>query len=276
MAGTDPKVSVLMPVFNAEPYLAEAVESILAQSFIDFELIIVNDGSTDGTPALLEQFATRNSRIRVIDNGNNLGIVSSLNRGLDACRGAYVARMDADDIAVLDRLAKQVAVMDAKPDIVALGGALEYIDSAGRDLGVVRQSGTAKSTLSQTPILHPTAMIRRSSLVENHINYEERYRYAEDYFLWMQLSRLGRIEAIDDVVLRYRVSSGATRVKHVKGVLWATLKAKKAGVFSLGIRPGLGDIARFFGECVLLCLPSRFVLWLYFKLTFNGKVKVLK
>lgn len=264
-----------MPVFNGEQYLAEAVESILAQTFTDFEFIIVNDGSTDGSPALLQRFAERDGRIRVIDNERNLGIVHSLNRGLDACRGQYVARMDADDIALPDRLSRQVAVLEAEPGIVALGGALQYIDAGGKEFGAVRQCVTGKSFLKQTPMLHPTTVIRRSALEQSGIRYHDQYRYAEDYYLWLELSRLGRLSAVPEVVLRYRVSNGATRLKHLKGVLWATLKVKKAGVLRLGIRPGPGDIARYLGECMLLCLPSRFVLWLYFKLTFDERVDAL-
>lgn len=263
-----------MPVYDGEEFLAEAVESILGQSFTDFEFVIVDDGSTDGSPALLERYAAADRRVRVITNEANLGIVGALNRGLDACRGEYVARMDADDIATADRLEKQVAALDADEGIIVLGGSLRYIDAAGGDLDVVRRCETGKSILTQTPMLHPTAVIRRAGLREHGIRYRERYRYAEDYYLWLELSRLGRITAIDDVVLWYRVSRSATRVKHLKGVLKATLRAKKDAVFKLGIRPKPADLLRFLMECVLYVLPAPFVLWIYLKVTFGRRLEL--
>lgn len=263
-----------MPVHNGEEFLAEAVQSILGQSFDDFEFVIVDDGSTDGSPALLERHAAADPRIRILTNEANLGIVGALNRGLDACRGEYVARMDADDIATADRLEKQVAALDADPGIAVLGGSLSYIDAAGRDLGVVRRCQTGKPILRQTPMLHPTAVIRRSCLQEHSLRYRERYRYAEDYYLWLELSRCGRIAAIEGVVLKYRVSRAATRVKHLKGVLKATLRAKRDAVAKLGIRPGPGDLMRYLMECVLLVLPAPFVLWIYFRVTFGRNVEL--
>jgi hypothetical protein len=105
--------------------------------------------------------------------------------------------------------------------------------------------------------------------MRNRLSYLERYRYAEDYFLWLQLSKVGTLEAMDDILLKYRLSNQATRVRHLKSVLLATLKVKKDGVFTLGIKPSLPDVLRFFAECILLLMPASLIFWLYLKKTFG-------
>ena len=121
-----PRASVLMPTYNDGRFIRQAIESIRGQTFADFEFIIVNDGSTDDTAEILAEYARRDGRIRVLTNDRNMGIFASLNRGLDVCRGEYVVRMDADDIAIADRMEKQLAVMDARlypPDPIIMKGA---------------------------------------------------------------------------------------------------------------------------------------------------------
>ena len=231
-----PKVSVLMPTYNIAEFLGKAIESILSQSFIDFEFIIVDDGSTDDSTRVLGEYAEKDPRIRIIRNEQNKGIVYSLNRGLKECRGEYIARMDADDIALRDRLERQIAVMEADPHTVVLGAALSYIDKSGKELGVVRRCSLNKSLLAQNPLLHPTVVFRRAVLEQHGLCYLEKYLYAEDYFLWLQLSRLGKIDALDDIVLKYRLTNNATRMSHLKGVLRATLNVKKNGIFCLRIK----------------------------------------
>ena len=270
-----PKVSILMPVYNSAEFLREAIESMLSQSFKDFEFLIVDDGSTDGSAGILAEYVEKDSRIRIIRNEKNQGIVYSLNRGLKECTGEYIARMDSDDIALKERLDKQIAVLDKNPDIIALGGAISYIDSRGNELGVIRRCTVDKSLITQNPLLHPAVMLRRETLERSKLAYMEKYRYAEDYFLWLQLSRLGKLGALDDIVIKYRLSKNVTRMMQLKKVLWATIKVKTAGMFKLGIRPGLTDLLRFIGECVLLLLPLFIVRFLYLRVTFGKGVKVI-
>ena len=264
-----PTVSVLMPVYNDGAYVAQAIESILAQTFADFEFVIVDDGSTDATAEILADFAKRDERIRVLTHERNAGIVAALNRGLDACRGRYVARMDADDIALPHRLAIQVARMDEARDVVVLGGSLEYIDADGRDLGIRRDCAIRRSPLAANPMLHPTVLIRRQALQAGKLRYQERFRYAEDYYLWLELGRGGQLDAVDDVVLKYRLSAGASRMKHLKAMLWATVRAKFAGMFRLGLRPRPTDLLRLLGEIALLAVPAGLVRKMYLRKTFG-------
>jgi len=268
-AGRGPEVSVLMPAYNDAAFVAEALDSVLAQTFTGFEFVIVDDGSTDATGEVIAACAAKDARIRVLTNERNLGIVAALNRGLDACRGRYVARMDADDVALPDRLAKQTARMDADAGVVALGGAIEHIDASGADTGVCRRCATGGSMLAANPLLHPTVMIRREVLETHHLRYQERFRYAEDYFLWLQLSRFGRLGAADEVVLKYRLNAGASRMRHLKAMLWATIRVKLAGIFRLGIRPTVTDIFGLAAEIALLAVPSAIVRRMYLRRTFG-------
>ena len=133
---TCPTISVLMPVYNAERYVAKAVESILAQTCADFEFVIIDDGSTDGSHALLKQYAERDHRIRLISRANT-GHVIALNQMLEIASGRYIARIDADDIALPDRFARQVGYLESHGDCVAVGSYVWLIDAAGRSLGSV-------------------------------------------------------------------------------------------------------------------------------------------
>jgi glycosyltransferase involved in cell wall biosynthesis len=199
-----PTVTVLMPVFNAARYLDEAVDSLLSQTFGDFELLAVDDGSTDQTVALLEQ--RNDPRIRVARLPRNQGIVAALNLGLREARGEYIARMDADDIAEPERLFIQKSFLDMHPDIGVCGsdfipfgehaGASSWIDSFSPD-------EIAIALLFGNPICHPTVMIRRSAIGTH--TYPTDYPHAEEFALWAQLRPHTKLTNIPDRLLRYRV-----------------------------------------------------------------------
>jgi len=254
-----------MPTHNCARFLSEAIESILGQSFRDLELVIVDDGSTDGSTELLGRYRAEDDRTRVLRNDRNRGIVYSLNRGLSECRGEYIARMDADDIAVPTRLALQVARLDEETDIAALGGALSYIDVTGRPVGRERRCAIGRSLLAGTPLLHPTVVLRRDVLVEHGLSYRDEYLWAEDYYLWLEISRVGRLSALDDVLLKYRLRDSAVRFKRVRGMLKATLRVKRDAVRRLGLRPTVSDVARFLAECAMVCLPAAVVRAVYLR-----------
>lgn len=269
-----PKVSVLMPVLNGLAFLKDSIESILSQSFNDFEFVIVNDVSTDGATELLNEYAKKDKRIRILQNKKNIGIVSSLNRGLRECCGEYIVRMDADDIAIRDRIEKQIKVMDSDQKIAVLGGSVSYIDARGKELGIIRHCFLGKSYLSTTPLLHPTVVIRKNYLTRNGLCYREKYYFAQDYFLWLELSKVGKISAIDNIVLKYRITKGAGRIKGLKMVIWHTLKVKKDAIFVLKMKPNLKDIGRICLELLLMLLPARVILHLYLRLTFGKGTKI--
>src|ERR1700722_13117089 len=129
-----PLISVVMSVYNGDPFLAEAVESILNQSFRNFEFIVIDDGSTDRSASIISEYQRSDPRMQV-HHQENRGLVESLNRGCRLARGTYIARMDADDVAVSDRFMRQMEFMEQHPEVGVLGGAVEFINSDGRSLG---------------------------------------------------------------------------------------------------------------------------------------------
>jgi len=217
--GPKPRVSVLLPVHNGEEQLEGAIESILRQSLDDFELIVVDDGSTDRTPSLLQQFAARDPRVRVCRQDHG-GIVAALNRGARLARAPYLARMDADDIAVPDRLAKQAAFLDSNADIAMVGGSVEYILGEGRR-AQLRSLPTAPAEIAQRLMdgrhcfVHPTVMIRTDALAEVG-GYRAAFEGAEDADLWLRLVERFRLANLPEIVLAKRVHPGQVSTRRME------------------------------------------------------------
>jgi hypothetical protein len=195
-----------MGVYNGERYLAEALESILSQSFKDFECIIVDDGSTDRTPAILGSYAVRDARIQIVRQ-NNRGLTASLNHALRLARGRFVARMDADDVCVPDRFAMQVDFLQAHPDVGVLGGAFEMVDSTGKFLCTQSMpkgdTEIRDSLLDSCAFLHPSVMMRTESL--RAVDGYRDILCAEDYDLWLRLAETVKLANLSQVLIRYRI-----------------------------------------------------------------------
>jgi glycosyltransferase involved in cell wall biosynthesis len=260
-----------MPVHNAGAYLAEALASLHRQTFSSYEVILVDDGSTDVSAEILNRAAHVDVRLRILSLPENRGIVNALNLGLEACRGEYVARMDADDIALPDRLKLQAAYMDAHPEVVVLSTGLAYIDAAGRSMARVRRPLPVGSLLRANPLLHPTVMLRRGALQAAGLSYRTEFVLAEDYYLWMEASAHGCLGRLDEVTVLYRVSPASLRARKLKGMLRATLRAKLAGVVRLGLRPRLSDMLVFAGEVGLLAVPTALIWRLYLRSMFGSR-----
>ena len=207
-----PRVSVLMPVHNGEKYLEEAVESILAQTFGDFEFLIINDGSTDRTREILDRFAAQDARIRVVHRENR-GITPTLNELLRLARADVVARMDADDIAAPERFAKQVRFLDENPDCLMVGSSVILIDPDGCDLStrivpltheeIHRGYLNGESRL----LLHPAIMFRRDPVLKLG-GYNERFAVTQDIDLYLRLAEVGRLANLPEPLLRWREHLG--------------------------------------------------------------------
>ena len=206
-----------MPVFNAARYLAPAIESMLAQTFADFEFIIVDDGSTDRSPEILARFAKKDARIAIISRPNT-GIVGALNDGLARAKGEFIARMDADDLSRPDRLAVQLAFLETHPGVVALGSSVTMVDPAGRllknfkaftDSETVRREITAMRDIG---VIHPTLMVRRSVL--NRLGgYRQQYNLVEDVDLFFRLLDEGELANVPELLVTYRQHETSTNSK---------------------------------------------------------------
>jgi glycosyltransferase involved in cell wall biosynthesis len=211
------RVAVLLCVYNGEPHLADAVRSVLGQTFPDFELLIIDDASTDGSAATLASFD--DPRIRVIRNAVNLGLTRSLNRGLAAIDSEFVARLDADDLSFPTRLERQLAFLDANPDVGVLGTQGVPIDGHGRHLRRVEWwhrewerpgSGTAMDwyRMFDTPFIHSSVMFRRT-LVREVGGYDESVELAQDADLWMRLARVTRLVNLEERLVAMRLTPGS-------------------------------------------------------------------
>ena len=207
-ASTIAPVTVLMPVYNAERYLSGALESILGQTFTDFQFLIIDDGSTDASMSILRRYARHDSRVCIVSRENR-GLVATLNEGLDISRSEFVARMDADDVALPHRLEHQVMHMEVHEDIVCLGGYYQLIDRRGRLLTTMTpptdHEGIEKEMLAgHTPICHPSAMMRRAAAARVG-GYDPQMMLAEDLDLWLRLGEIGKLANLPIPIVRYRL-----------------------------------------------------------------------
>jgi glycosyltransferase involved in cell wall biosynthesis len=201
-----PMISVVLPVFNAAPWLRVALDSLTSQTFSNHEIIAVDDGSTDDTPRILRRHAACDARLRVITRPNT-GIVGALNDGLAAARGWFIARMDADDEAAPDRLARQLDRFAAEPDLVALGTAVTFMDSAVQSCPRPQKHHEIERALlagDGGALIHPSVMYRADAvwLVGG---YRPPAQYLEDLDLYLRLARIGTLANLTDSLLRYRV-----------------------------------------------------------------------
>ncbi|CAA0120713.1 Putative glycosyltransferase EpsE [BD1-7 clade bacterium] len=216
-----PLVSVIMPAHNAEAYIALALESILEQTYRNLEVIVLDDGSCDDTWHIVGQY--QDDRLVCIRADINRGVVATLNEGLMRARGRYIARMDADDIAKPHRIARQVAFMESRPDFVVCASSVIYFNPDRGECKVAFPQYHAEImaclALFQRWMCHPSALLRRSCLVENNITYQQKYEHAEDYQLWVAMARYGKLHNLAEPLLHYRVHSQQITVKHRPGQL---------------------------------------------------------
>jgi glycosyltransferase involved in cell wall biosynthesis len=199
-----PSVSVLMCVYNAATYLREAIDSILNQTYSDFEFLIYSDGSTDDTAVIVKSYT--DPRIIFVDHKVNRSVSPNLNEGLDLARGRYIARMDGDDIAHPERLAKQVAYMDANPAVGLCGSAVRYIGASNAVIQLPVDNDAIQHTMwLQNPFYQPSVIIRASVLDEHSLRYDVNYEFAEDYKLWAEICAVTQVHNLPEVLLNYRI-----------------------------------------------------------------------
>ena len=234
-----PAISVVLPVYNAEAYVREAVESILAQSFTDFELIVINDGSTDGSGAILRELAARDTRIVLLERPNG-GLISALNEGIESARADLIARMDADDVAMPERFALQHARMVQEPELAVLGSFTRVMDKTGNIIRLDEYPLTPKAIARclerGCPVAHPTVMMRRNAVLEAG-GYRKAFSHAEDYDLWLRMSELGyAIANLPQPLLNYREHGANVSVVHREAQMRSVIlshfahRVRKAGL----------------------------------------------
>lgn len=210
-----PTISVVMSVYNGADYVREAIDSILGQTFFDFEFIIINDGSTDKTSEILLSYSDK--RIVVISQKNQ-GLVRSLNIGVDKSRGKYIARQDADDSSNPKRLEKQVEYFNTHPDVVLVGSSINVMDENSHTLHqhhlLLGDSELRQELLVRSPFAHGSIMMKRSAFIKTS-GYREIYWPAEDYDLWLRLSQYGKLANINECLYNYREHGESISAKNI-------------------------------------------------------------
>jgi glycosyltransferase involved in cell wall biosynthesis len=234
---TEPRISVLMAVHDGAPWVKDAVASVLAQTLADLELIVLDDGSTDATPALLSGLADR--RLRV-ERRPRAGLTRALNTALGLARAPIVARLDADDVALPERLARQVAFLDAHPEVGVLGSAAREVDAEGREVRIVRppadDGALRRELIRRNPMVHSTVAMRRR-VVEAVGGYDTRFAVAQDYDLWIRLAAVTRLANLSEPLIVRRLLPGRVSVARDADRLRAEARARwravRAGAYPL-------------------------------------------
>ena len=274
-----PAISVVMPVYNGERYLRDAVASILQQTFRDFEFIAVNDGSKDRSKAILDDIASVDPRLRVVSQANT-GIVGALNHGLAIAKGEFVARMDADDFSQPERFAQQITFLRQNPNCVCVGTAFNYMDS--RSALIKWNPRETDHTVLEKQLLtgdggsliHPTIMLRRSAVVRAG-GYRSEAQWVEDLDLYLRLAQIGQLANLPDVLLNYRYHTESVNFTRNEGrhlrKLWVMEQAYVARNLPFDptqwpappVNPSIGaDDAREFA-LTSLRFPRRSTPWRY-------------
>jgi glycosyltransferase involved in cell wall biosynthesis len=198
-----PKISVIMSIYNGEKYLREAIESILNQTFTDFEFIIVNDGSTDNSLEIIQSYDDK--RIKIINNEKNIGLTKSLNKAIKQARGEYIARQDADDISLPNRFEEQLKYFEEHPEVALLGTSVYLIDENGKILGkhIVLAKPGIKDLFNGNQFNHGSVMFKKD-VADDSGGYNELFRYVQDYELWLRIAKYYEVRNLTQILYKLR------------------------------------------------------------------------
>ena len=224
-----------MSVYNGEPWVAEAVESVLAQTFADFEFVVVNDGSTDRTGAVLDRWG--DPRLKVVHQ-SRVGLTSSLNRALHLATAPLVARMDADDVALPERFARQLAYLDVHPDVGLLGTGWHEISPSGEILRTVvppvSDDAIRRALIRSNPFIHTSVTMRREVILAAGC-YDESFAVAQDYDLWFRMSQITRMANLPEPLVLRRITPGrvstARDTSRLRAEVAVKLRALRSGAY---------------------------------------------
>jgi glycosyltransferase involved in cell wall biosynthesis len=240
-----PVISVLLPVYNGERFLAEALDSLLRQTYCSFELIVINDGSQDKSAEILESYRRKDARIEIFHQKNQ-GLIASLNRGLSLARGRYLARMDADDISLPDRLETQVQYMEQHPEVALIGCACDLIDEQGKWIG--REHQPAEDTqirwqlLFHNAIAHSAAFFRMDLIREYELPYSTKAIHSEDYELWTRLLAHGFGHNLPEILIRRRVHPQQISTLDREKVWKTASQISQTNIRNLGIELSFSEV----------------------------------
>lgn len=256
----NPLISVLIPAYNAEKYIAEAVESIINQTYKNLEILIINDCSTDNTEKIIRKYMKRDSRIVLINNTKNLRISKTLNKGLKKAKGKYIVRMDSDDWSYPTRIEKQKELMEKNPNIVLSSGNMEICDN---EMTVKNKSNLPTSDrdirkvlLQYNPMVHPAMIYKRETALSIG-GYDEEIK-SEDYMFTIDMSSKGDLANLNDILIKYRILDSSLTAEKMTAIHLATLQCVFKGHLKYGIpinnKTKIYNIGRLF---VAYFIPTR-------------------
>lgn len=276
----NPLVSVIITAYNEERHIAESLESLIQQTYPQLEIIVVDDCSTDTTASIVETMRKQDSRIRLIRLQKNLGQSAASNVGIDVSTGGYIARLDADDISLPDRINVQVDFLLNHPDVVMVGGQCRLINADGKVLAYQSFPLTHKqiyrALFVMNPILHPTIMINRRHLPEGKIYYHSAYELANDLELVFEAAQYGKLANVKDVVVLYRQQADSMSLSKTKATFHDTVVIRQKAVREYGYKPTLiGRILHVLECLVVRLLPQKYI-YIVFQLWRTGKRIILQ
>ncbi|MDN5871008.1 MAG: glycosyltransferase family 2 protein [Nitrococcus sp.] len=253
-----PAVTVLIPVHNRASYIRDAIDSILAQTFADFELLVIDDGSTDGSAEAVAAY--RDRRVRLLRNVTNLGIPGSRNRGIDEARGEFLAFLDSDDRARPERLAHQVAFLRAHPDHAAVGSWIEWMSEAGKPLGRIKRKAVAAEQIAAERLfrscLENSAAMARTAILRRY-RHREHIKLGSDYDLWARIAADHKLSALPRVLTYRRQHGGRSTHGRVEEIKAWRLQIFAEQLHSLGIAYSPSDLERHYELRRMQKLPQR-------------------
>lgn len=245
MKKSKPLISVVMPAYNAQKYLSGAIESILNQTFKKFELIIVNDASTDRTLSIIKSYSGKDPRILIINNAKQLDIAGSLNKGISKASSNIIARMDADDISFPNRLELQYKLINRSKKIAAVGANIVVMDPEEKDIATRTYPETSKELkaclFKYSPFAHPVVMFRKK-IFEEVGKYNPKYSPTEDLDLWFRIGRKHEFRSVPQLLLRYRLSEKSSSHSIIRDLEILVFKIRLDAVTKYGYRPSAFDI----------------------------------
>jgi len=235
----EPLVTVLMPVYNAEKYVGEAIESILNQTFTDFEFLIIDDGCTDKTVDIISSYIDR--RIRLVQNGKNIKLIATLNKGIELARGKYICRVDADDVSVTSRLEKQVFFMENNPEYFACSSWVSIINNYSEYQYIIKYEEDYDSirlkSLYQNHFPHPASIINKEKVKKFDLSFNSNYIHAEDYHFFLCLAELGKIFILQEALTKVRKHDTNISVLNAEIQKKNSINVIKYQLSKIGINP---------------------------------------
>ncbi|HYH04916.1 MAG TPA: glycosyltransferase family 2 protein [Bacillota bacterium] len=260
-----PQISILLPVYNTGQYLAECLESICRQTFVYFEVIAVDDGSSDNSLEILLEYSRKDPRIKVFRNETNRGVCYSLNHALKKATAGLVARVDSDDVIMDDRLAKQYAYFQTHPDCLVLGGQVQYINEQGAITGQsafpLEDAKIKGNFFNFQAIADPTVMINRQLIPEQLLFFDEKLPLAEGLDLYFRLERYGLFANLADVIVLYRQRAGSLVTTDLKRTFYYIHQVRRTAVREYGIKAPLGsELISFCQKIAVAILPFQLLI----------------